>query len=37
MFIRPDLKSLPDTNALAYYENLYITDVKSFIAMAPGA
>ncbi len=28
-------KGLPGTNTLAYYENLYITAVKSFIVEAP--
>jgi hypothetical protein len=27
---------LPGANTLAYYENLSIKDVKSFIALAPG-
>ncbi len=30
-------KGLPATNSLAYYENLEIMAVKSFIAQAPGA
>jgi hypothetical protein len=29
-------KGFPGTNALAYYENPYITTVKSFIVQAPG-
>jgi hypothetical protein len=28
--------SLPRTNTLAYYENVYLTAVKSFIALSPG-
>jgi hypothetical protein len=28
-------KGLNGTNTLAYYENLQITDVKSFITLAP--
>jgi len=28
---------MPGTNALAFYENLWITAVKSFIGFAPGA
>jgi hypothetical protein len=35
-FVRLGWKSLPGTNALAYYENSYITDKKSFITLAPG-
>jgi hypothetical protein len=31
--IRPGKKTLPGTSTLAYYEYLYITDVKSFIAL----
>ncbi len=27
---------MPETNTLAYYENSYITDVKSFITLGPG-
>ncbi len=27
---------MPETNTLAYYENLYITDKKRFITFAPG-
>jgi hypothetical protein len=34
--IRLGWKSLPGTNALAYYEHLKITAVKSFITLAPG-
>ncbi len=30
-------KSLPGTNTLAQYENSYITAVKSFITLSPGA
>jgi hypothetical protein len=29
-------KRLSELNTLAYYENLYITDVKSFITLGPG-
>ncbi len=29
-------KSLPWTNPLAYFENLHITDIKSFIKLDPG-
>jgi hypothetical protein len=29
-------KGLPGPNTLAYYENPYITDVKSFITLDPG-
>jgi hypothetical protein len=35
MFVRPGLKSLPGTNAPTQYENSEITDVKSFITLAP--
>jgi hypothetical protein len=35
--IRLGWKSLPGTNALAYYENLSITDKKVFITLASGA
>ncbi len=31
--MNPDRKSLPMTNTLAYYENPYITDRKSFITL----
>jgi hypothetical protein len=31
--IRLDLKGLPGTNTLPYYENLYITAVKGFIVL----
>jgi hypothetical protein len=34
--IRLGWKFSPGTNTLAYYENLYITAVKSFIGLAPG-
>jgi hypothetical protein len=34
--IRLGWRGLPETNALAYYENPYITAVKSFIVQAPG-
>jgi hypothetical protein len=34
--IRINLKGLPVTNALAYYENPQITVVKSFIGLARG-
>ncbi len=30
------LRGLPGTNTIAYYENPYITVVKSFTAQAPG-
>jgi hypothetical protein len=30
-------EGLPGTNALAYYENLYLTAVKSFITFTPFA
>ncbi len=33
--IRLGWKGLPGTNALAYYENSYVTAVKSFITLAP--
>jgi hypothetical protein len=33
--IRLGWKGLPRTNTLAYYENLQITPVKSFIVQAP--
>jgi hypothetical protein len=33
--IRLSWEGLPETNNLAYYENLYITAVKSFIVLAP--
>ncbi len=33
--IRPGWKCLPGTNTLAYYEDLYLTAVKSFITLAP--
>jgi hypothetical protein len=35
MIVRPGLKSLPGTNALAYYKNLKIMDEKSFITLRP--
>jgi hypothetical protein len=35
--IRLGCKGLPGTNTLAYYEHLSITDVKSFITLAPVA
>jgi len=31
-----DLKGLPGTNALAYFENSYFTAVKGFITVTPG-
>jgi hypothetical protein len=34
---RQGWKGLPGTNTLAYYENLPITAVKSFIGLAHGA
>jgi hypothetical protein len=34
--IKSGWKGLPDTNALAYYENSKITPVKSFITLVPG-
>ncbi len=34
--IRLGWKGLPGTYALAYYKNLYLTAVKSFIALAHG-
>jgi hypothetical protein len=34
--IRLGWKGLPGTNTLAYYENLLITDRKSFITLDPG-
>jgi hypothetical protein len=34
--IRLGWKGLPRTNALAYYEKLKLTAVKSFITLAPG-
>ena len=34
--IRQGWKGLLGTNTLAYYENLYITAVKSFIGLDPG-
>jgi hypothetical protein len=34
--IRLGWKGLPGTNTLAYYENLLITAVKSFVRLAPG-
>jgi hypothetical protein len=30
------LKGLPGAKTLAYYENVYITNVKSFITLGPG-
>jgi hypothetical protein len=30
-------KGLPGSNTLTYYENLLITDVKSFMTLTPGA
>ena len=33
--IRLDLKGLPGTNTLAYYENSWLTGKKSFITWAP--
>ncbi len=30
-------KGLPGTNALAYYKDSYVTAIKSFIGLAPGA
>ncbi len=35
LFVRPDLKSLPGTNHLAYYKTLYNTDVKKFYNIGP--
>jgi hypothetical protein len=32
----PFWKSLPMTNALAYYKNLLLTGVKSFLALVTG-
>jgi hypothetical protein len=37
VFVRIDWKSLPMTNIVAYYENLQITEDKSFIKSGPGA
>jgi hypothetical protein len=34
--IRLGWKGVPGTNTLAYYKNLYLTAVKSFITLAPG-
>jgi hypothetical protein len=34
--IRPSWKGFSGTNALAYYEKLQLTAVKSFITLAPG-
>ncbi len=34
--VRLGWKGLPRTNTLAYYKNLTITAVKSFIVLAPG-
>ncbi len=34
--IRLGWKALPETNTLAYYENLLITALISFIVQAPG-
>ncbi len=34
--IRLGWKVLPGTNTLAYYENLQIADVQSFITLVPG-
>jgi hypothetical protein len=34
--IRPGWIGLPKTNTLAYYENPYITTLKSFTVRAPG-
>ncbi len=36
MFVRKGLKNMPWTNTLAYFTNLQITDVKSFIILVPG-
>ncbi len=36
MFVRIDLKSLPGTNTLAYYESSKITDKQSFTTLGPG-
>jgi hypothetical protein len=33
---RPGWKALPGANTLAYYKNLKLTAVKSFITLAPG-
>jgi hypothetical protein len=35
--IRLGWEDLPGRNTLAYYEHLLITDVKSFMALGPGA
>jgi hypothetical protein len=35
--IRLGCKGLQETKTLAYYENSYITDKKSFITLGPGA
>ncbi len=35
--IRLGWKNLPETNTLAYYENLSITAAKSFIVQGPGS
>jgi hypothetical protein len=37
VFLALGLKSFPDTNILAYYEDSYLTAKKSFITLAPGA
>jgi len=34
--MRLGYKGLPGTNTLTYYENPYITDIKSFITLGPG-
>jgi len=33
--IKLDLKGLPGTNTLTYYEYSYLMDIKSFITLAP--
>ena len=35
--IRLGLKGLPGAKTLVYYENVYITNVKSFITLGPGS